>query len=99
MMNVEHEVWRAIGQAYRPRPSASLGTLLSVFTMPHANSLVDCLITLQERFGCHFHTREMDQMLTVGDLVACIEHKLTNPEQVWCGPNRSDLLSLYLRNL
>lgn len=84
-MNVEDEIWYAFAEACRRWPGvhqgpAHLGTAIADLTMPDVNRLVDWLIVLQERFGCRFHTREMDQMRTVRDLVACVEQKVANDD-------------------
>lgn len=50
--------------------------------MPDVDRLVDIFIVLERRFDCRFESRESDLMLTVGDLVACIEKNLAAPERV-----------------
>ena len=58
-----------------------MGTRLADLALPEVNRIADLLVILEERYGCQFRSREIDQIITVGDLAALLERKAGAPER------------------
>lgn len=81
-MNVAQEVRCLIAELWGPQHKGELDTPVFEITQPDVNRLVDLLVVVEKRFGFLFATREIDRIVTAGDLVKVLERKLSEREPV-----------------
>jgi hypothetical protein len=78
-MNIEEEVRQAVMQECGLQARPELSTRLCSLVMPDINRLIHVLLVLERRFDLVFGTKEIDALVIVGDLVACVERKVAIP--------------------
>jgi len=73
--DTEREAQRLIAEQFGLSAGVDLATRLYDLTKPDVNRAADMLIILERRFECQFQSREIDQIVTIGDLIACLVRK------------------------
>jgi acyl carrier protein len=80
-MDTERETQRLIAEQFGLSAGVDRATRLYDLARPDVNRVADMLVILERRFECQFETREIDQIVTVADLIACLVRKAGIPER------------------
>ena len=76
-MSISELVGCVVVRACGPQAGLSLDRRLADLAGHDVYCLVDVLVELEKRFDARFSSSEIDKLVTVGDLVACVEQKIS----------------------
>ena len=74
-MDAAAEVRQLIAEEFGISHGVDPETRLADLVLPEVERIADLLVILERRFDCQFGTREIDRIVTVGDLAACLARK------------------------
>jgi len=80
-MDTEAEVIGLIAEELGSPSGVGTDTRLADLVLPEVERIADLLVILEQRFGFQFSTREIDQIITVGDLAECLRRKMEVSER------------------